>query len=383
MSEQADETTETEAAEPSFIELARGCKRWLAGSPPLTPREELTSLIAELDLLDVPDEWDRYAEHGPVAQLEREVADLLGKPAAAMFPSGTMAQQSVLRVWADRAGSRRVAIPGQSHLLHHELDGPQLLHGFRWERLSDSLDLPTLERLTEVPGPLGAVLLELPLRDAGYQLPTWEQLEALSAGCRERGVPLHLDGARLWESQPFLGRDLAEIAGLADSVYVSCYKGLRAMTGAVLVGSEDVVAEARQWRKRMGGTLFGMLPYAVGALRGLRTELPTMGDRHARALELARAFTERGVRVFPDPPHTDAFRISVPVPAATVIERVRAVMRAEGVAVSPPWSDSEIPGWSWTEFTVGPATLEWPVDEAADLLARVVLDDPEHPERGA
>ncbi len=77
-----------------------------------------------------------YAERGAVAQLEQEVAELLGKPAAAMFPSGIMAQQAALRVWCDRAGSTRVGIPELSHLLQHEDDGPRLLHGFRFEHVS-------------------------------------------------------------------------------------------------------------------------------------------------------------------------------------------------------------------------------------------------------
>ena len=145
------------------------------------------------------------------------------------------------------------------------------------------------------------------------------------------------------------------------------------MTGAALLGPEDVVAEAKQWRQRMGGTLFGMLPYAVGALRGLRVELPTMAARYHRARELVAAFVVRGITVFPDPPHTNAFRISAPVPDDVVMTRLRAFMEAEKTALSPPWSNSEIPGWSWTEFTVGPSTLEWDVDEAADLLADVVL----------
>ena len=108
---------------------------------------------------------------------------------------------------------------------------------------------------------LGAVLLELPLRDAGYLLPSWDELVAFSQACRERGVPLHLDGARIWESAPHLGHSPAEIAALADSVYVSLYKGLGGLAGAAVAGPEDEVAQARVWRNRMGGTLFSLMPY--------------------------------------------------------------------------------------------------------------------------
>ena len=90
--------------------------------------------------------------------------------------------------------------------------------------------------LEEVPGRLGAALVDLALRDAGCLLPSWDDLEfGLSSAARQRGVPLHLDGARLWESQPFYERSLAEVAGLFDSVYVSFYKGLGAQAGACVV----------------------------------------------------------------------------------------------------------------------------------------------------
>ena len=88
-----------------------------------------------------------------------------------MFPSGMMAQQSVLRVWSDRQGSRRIAIPGLSHLLHHEQDGPRLLNDFQWVLSTSGATpggvVPTVEHLAAIPGALGAALLELPLRDGG------------------------------------------------------------------------------------------------------------------------------------------------------------------------------------------------------------------------
>jgi threonine aldolase len=354
-----------------FRALALDANRWLPGAPRDTPRTVLGDVLAELDQLEDPDEWDRYGDRGPVAVVEAKVAELLGKPAAVFFPSGTMAQQSMLRVWCDRNGSRRVAIPELSHLLKHEQDGPRLLHEFAFEQLSEGAQLPTVESLTAIPGRLGAALLELPLRDAGYLLPTWDDLEAFAQACHERAVPLHIDGARLWESTPGLGHDLAACAALADSVYVSFYKGLGAMAGAAVVGPEDELAEVRRWRKRMGGTLIGMTAYALGALRGLRTELPRMAEYHDRAVALAAALAARGVRVFPEAPHTNAFRIFAPSAAELASERLLDLMEQEKTLLSYLWTDTEVPGWSFVEFPVGPATVEWDVDEAADLLARV------------
>ena len=354
-----------------------GLERNLMGRHPVSPQDELRSIIAELDRSENAT-WDRYGDGGPVAALESQVAALLGKPAAVMFPSGTMAQQSVLRVWCDRQGSRRVAIPGLSHLLHHEQDGPRLLNDFEWALLTTGVTTgdvaPTVDHLAAIPGGLGAALLELPLRDGGYLLPSWEELEAFSLACSDRGVPLHLDGARIWESAPHLGHSPAEIAALADTVYVSFYKGLRGLAGAVVAGPEEVIAEVRLWRSRHGGTLFTMLPNAVSAMRGLREELPRMAEYHERALQMADLLAAKGIRTFPQPPHSNAFRLFVEAPGDVVTERVVAVMERERFAVTPQWRDSEdVPGWSWTEFTVGPATMQWSADEAVEVLARVLL----------
>jgi threonine aldolase len=346
--------------------------RWLPGMMlPLT-HATLEELAAEARDLAPETGWDRYGEHGPVADVEKRLTELLGKPAAAMFPSGIMAQQSVLRTWTDRRGSCRIAIPNLSHLLLHELDGPQLLNGFSYERLTDAERQPTADDLRAIPGELGAVLTELPLRDGGYVLPTWDELLELSQACRDRGVPLHFDGARLWESAPYLNHSLAEIAGLADTVYVSFYKGLGGLAGAAVAGPEDVIAESRRWRTRHGGTLFSMLPYALAALRGLRVHLPRMPEYHQGAVNLAALLQERGIRVSPDPPHTNAFRFFVEGSAETLNERRVAAMERDKLVLCWTLSDATTPGWSWAEFNVGPATMEWDLKEAADTLVEML-----------
>ena len=157
-----------------------------------------------------------------------------------------------------------------------------------------------------MPGRLGAVLVELPLRDAGCALPTWEELTALSEAARERGVALHVDGARIWEAQPFWDRPFTDVAGLADSMYVSFYKGLGGLAGAALVGPSDFLDEARQWRKRMGGTIFRMTPEALAGLVGLREHLPRMAECLAWARALAAELAARGLDAPPGAPaHPD------------------------------------------------------------------------------
>jgi threonine aldolase len=346
---------------------AAECTRWLFARRSAAPDalRELADAATEV-------ERDTYGGGGEVALLEEEVAALLGKPAAVFVPSGIMAQQSVLRVFADRAGTQRVALHGLSHFLHHELDALEEVHRLRIERLTAEPRQPRPDELSAIPGRLAAVALELPLRDAGYVLPSWDELVVFAETCAERGVPLHLDGARLWESTPYLEHSPAEVAGLATTVYVSFYKGLGGLGGAAVAGPEDVIAEVRRWQRRLGGNLYTSFPYAVSARHGLRNVLPRMGDFHRRAVELAAAFQAVGYRVFPDPPQTNSFRLFAPRPADELEAATVARMESTRESICPSWHPADVPGWSWTELVVTSTTLEWSLDEAVESLGELL-----------
>jgi threonine aldolase len=358
-----------------FREAARACEGDVFWTPRQTPAEAMAAAAKATEELGI-DQWDVYAERGAVARLEQEVAELLGKPAAAMFPSGIMAQQAALRVWCDRAGSLRVGIPELSHLLQYEDDGPRLLHGFRFEHLSTGRDLPTvadLERLvTGKRAGLAAVLLELPLRDAGCLLPAWDDLAALTDKARDLGVAVHVDGARIWESQPFYDRPLDAIAALADSVYVSFYKGLGGLAGACLAADEDVVDEARRWRKRMGGTLFHLTPYAVLALAGLREHLPRMAEYVGWGRALAEWLVAAGVRVNPDPPQTNTFELFAEGEADAINERAIAFMERTRVQPCGVWRPAPVPGLAMCEVAVHAAALPRDPKEVGTWLTEII-----------
>jgi len=336
-----------------------------------TPAEVLRGVADAADELGV-DEWDVYAERGAVARVESEVAELLGKPAAALFPSGIMAQQAVLRVWCGRTGSKRVAIPDLSHLLKHEDDGPRRLHGFEFDYLTTGPVTATADDLRRLSPGLGAALVELPLRDGGCLLPSWDDLTALSEAAKELGVPLHADGARIWESQSYWDKPLSEVAGLVDSMYVSFYKGLEGLAGAALAGPEDVVSEARTWRRRMGGTLFHLTPYAVSALAGLKERLPRMGEYAAWARSLAAELTERGLKVKPDPPHTNTFLVFAEGTRDEIMERKLAFMEREKIEPCGGWDPSDVPGMTVTEVAAHDAALSHDPAQVAAWILEVV-----------
>ena len=183
---------------------------------------------------------DGYGTGERIQRLEGRIAEILGAEAAVFMPSGTMAQQIALRIWSDRRGTRTVAFHPTCHLEIHEQKGYQLLHGLHGRLVGDPNSLITLGDLEGIHEPVAALLLELPQREIGGLLPAWDDLVAQAGWARERGIALHLDGARLWEAGPFYDRDHAEIAGLFDSVYVSFYKDLDALAGAALAGDAEL-----------------------------------------------------------------------------------------------------------------------------------------------
>lgn len=188
---------------------------------------------------------DLYGGGELLETFEREIAQLLGKEAAVFMVSGTMAQLAAVRVHCDRRAIDTIALHPRSHLLVSESDSLRRLHRLQALPLGKRHRLYEVDDLAAVRGRIGAVLLELPERNIGGVLGPWERVEQIGTWTRERNIPLHLDGARLWESQPYYGRPLSELTRPFDTVYVSFYKVLGAIAGAALAGPKDIIDEAR------------------------------------------------------------------------------------------------------------------------------------------
>ncbi|MFD4986681.1 threonine aldolase family protein [Streptomyces sp. NPDC058374] len=361
----------------------RGAERVLARhSTDATLQERLAALSARAaSVYDLTEPVDVYG-NGVVEALEDRVAEVLGTEAAAFFPTGTMAQQVALRCWAGRSGNSTVALHPLSHPEVHEGGALGAVSGLRTVHPTRERRLPTAAETEEFPEPFGTLMLELPLRDAGFVLPTWEELTELVAAARERDAVVHLDGARLWECTTHFGRPLPEIASLADSVYVSFYKSLEGIGGAALAGSASLVEEARTWRHRYGGQLFQQFPTALAALHGLETVLPLLPSYVAKAQEVAEAigagFAAAGVpwfRVHPRPVHTHQFQVWLPYEAEALDAAVTGLAEETGTALFRRWMPSEAPGVSMAEVTVAEPALAWTREEvaaAAEEFARRV-----------
>ncbi|MEU0898776.1 threonine aldolase family protein [Streptomyces massasporeus] len=348
-----------------------------------TLRERLAVLEEAEGVHDLDELSDVYGD-GVVEALETKVAGLLGTEAAVFFPTGTMAQQVALRCWAGRTGNPTVALHALSHPEVHERNAFSEVGGLRPVRLTGEPRMPTAAEVRDFEEPFGALMLELPLRDAGFVLPTWEELTEVVEAARERDAVVHFDGARLWESTVHFGRPLAEIAGLADSVYVSFYKSLEGFGGAALAGPKDLVEEARTWRHRYGGMVFQQFPTALSALVGLERQLPRLPEyvAHARvvAAALREGFTAAGVpwaRVHPEVPHTHDFQVWLPYEPDVLAEAAVRTAEETGVVLFGGAWDRGGPGLALTEVHVRADGLEWSAEDVKAAVAEFTARLPE------
>ncbi|MFJ9946814.1 threonine aldolase family protein [Kitasatospora sp. NPDC091207] len=363
----------------------RACERLLSGTRPRSLRERLAALAEEGErAYDLDRRPDQYGD-GVVRALEQRVAGLLGTEDAAFFPTGTMAQQVALRIHAEAAGVPTVATHPLGHTELHERHALAQLSGLRSVWPTTAPRLPTVAELRAFDEPYAAMILELPLREAGFVLPSWEDLLAVAAVVREEhGAALHLDGARLWESVVHFGRPLPELVAPADSVYVSFYKTLGGISGAALAGPAAFVRTAKAWRHRYGGQLFQQWPAALAALTGLDRELPRLGAYVAHAKTVAAALAEGfagvpGARVHPATPHTHQFQLWLPhTPEELDLAGLRLVERT-GSALFGAWREQGLPGLSMTEVTVAADALEWTAKDVADAVDAFLALLPERP----
>ena len=342
------------------------CTDTIAGNGLHRPAELLATIGHDV-------EPDLYGEGGVVADLEREVAELLGKQAAVFLPSGTMAQPATLRVHADARGRRTVVWHPLAHPARHEGEAFARLHGLVGRPVGAATRLVTLDDLRAVAEPYAALLLELPQRDLGGQLPPFDELAAQVAFAGERGAATHLDGARLWEASAGYGRPPAEIAALFDTVYVSFYKGVGALPGCCVAGGETDVAQVKEWRQRLGGTLFGLWPGAASARRMLPAALAEMPARMSHAIAIAAAVAEvPGIRVIPDPPQTPMMHLWLSTSGDNYAANAKQLAETDKLWVSPRATATDYPDVVVVELTVGSATLRHSPEFIARTYARLI-----------
>lgn len=279
---------------------------------------------------------DQYGTGAIIEDFQTKMAQFLGKQAAVFFPSGTMAQQIALRIWCDQKQLKRVAYHPLCHLEIHEQNGLHMLHHIDAVLLGQEDRLIKVEDLLAIEDEISCLLLELPQREIGGQLPSYESLEKICSYCRERGIKLHLDGARLLEVLPYYEKTAAEICALFDSVYLSFYKGIGGVAGAILAGDAAFIEESVIWKRRHGGDLISLYPYVLSADFYFEQRKDKMGHYYEGAKELAGLFNNCS-RVYTKPhiPVSNMFHVHFDLPANKVAPILTEVCQITGVGFSP------------------------------------------------
>ena len=314
------------------------------------------------------DVGDDHLDGDPTTRrLEARVADLLGKEAALFFPTGTMANQSAIAVHS--VPGTEMLVDGDAHVVNLTGAGIAALTGVQPRFIVPSgrtWDARDLERAVRPPSRYAPrpslVSIENTHNGAGGVVTPLESLRDISRVARAVGIPLHLDGARLWNVEAATGVAVADYAACADTVMVSFSKGLGAPVGAALAGPSRLIDAAWTFRKRFGGALRQSGIIAAGALFGLEHHRDRLVEDHANATRFAKMVAEcTTVNVVS--PDTNIVMVDVRSPL-TAADVARAAA-ARGLLVSV-WTSTRIR--VVTHLDVTPAQ----VDEAATILREVL-----------
>jgi threonine aldolase len=251
------------------------------------PTPAMRRAMAEAEVGD-----DVFREDPTVRRLEDLAAETLGKEAALFVPTGTMGNQVAVNVWT-RPG-QEVILEERSHIFNYEMGTmavfsgvlPRPLRGeggFLAPAAVRAAIRPPVYYLTQT----GLVALENTHNMAGGTIHPQENADAICALARQKSIPIHLDGARIFNAAVALGRTAADLAAPFDSVMFCLSKGLGAPVGSLLAGPAGFIDEALRVRKRMGGGMRQAGVLAAAGLVALRDNVERLAEDHAHARLLA------------------------------------------------------------------------------------------------
>ena len=279
---------------------------------------------------------DVFGEDPTVRELEETGAAMVGKEAALFVASGTMGNQ--VSVMTHAARGEEIIVETEAHLYYYEAGALAVLAGVQVWPIASERGYLAPERIAagirgdNIHFPRTALLcLENTHNRHGGALLTVEQMAAMAAAAHTHGVPVHLDGARLFNAAAALGVSAASLAGSVDSVMFCLSKGLCAPVGSLLAGSKEFVARARRHRKQLGGGMRQAGILAAAGLIGLREMAPRLAEDHANARRLVEGLASiRGLAVDPSAVRTNIVVFSV-APLGLTSEEFLARLASRGV----------------------------------------------------
>jgi threonine aldolase len=300
------------------------------------PTEAMLAAMQEASLGDDSRDGDET-----VRRLEARAAEMTGKEAGVFVPSGTMSNLVAILAHADRGGE--VIGEATSHIFNSELGGvanlagmfPRMLPGRRGAMDLDALAERIRPAITPTKAGTALVCLETTHNAAGGAVLPLPYMAEVAALARGHGVPVHLDGARLFNAAVALKVPAAELGKHVDSVGFCVSKGLSAPVGSVLCGSAAFVERARGFRRMVGGNLRQAGPLAAAGLLGLETMVERLAEDHRTAKRLAEGLHKLEASLV-DPAHVETNLVRVDVAASgRPAAEWSAELKKRGVLVNP------------------------------------------------
>jgi threonine aldolase len=240
---------------------------------------------------------DVFGDDPTVNALEAYVAELLGKEAAVLMPSGTMTNQVALRVHTEPGDE--IILEAEAHVYYYEGGAPAALSGVMCRLVKGDRGIITAEGIRNVLRPEDVhfpktklVCLENTHNRGGGKVFPLETIQAIAHLCQEHNLMLHLDGARFWNACVAAGISECDYAQPFDTLSVCFSKGLGAPIGSALVGSHQGMQRARRFRKLFGGSMRQVGIIASGALYALQHHRDRLTDDHANAKLLAQGLSQ-------------------------------------------------------------------------------------------
>jgi len=277
------------------------------------PTPGMREAMARADVGD-----DVMGEDPSVNELQRRSAELLGKAAALFVPSGTMA--NLVAFLAQTRPGDTVILSEEAHPYHYESGNLAMVGGLLTRLVRSRFGLITAEQVAECiirtddhhHSCTTLVSLENTANRGGGNIYPIEDVAAVGALARERGLRLHLDGARLFDAVVETGISAAAYASHADTVAFCLSKGLGAPVGSVLVGDAATIARAHRFRKMLGGGMRQAGILAAAGLYALEHHIDRLRDDHRRAAEFRRRLEALDAVTFPFPSPTNMVYLDVP-----------------------------------------------------------------------
>jgi threonine aldolase len=273
------------------------------------PSDRMRAAMAAAEVGD-----DVFGEDPTVNRLQERAAEMFGKEAALFVPTGSMGNEIAVKLHTKPG--QEIIIEERGHVLNYELGAASLISGvtirpvksgdgsghLTWKEIESSLHIDQPYWVT----PTALICLENTHNFAGGSVMTAEQCDDVCERSHAVGLPVHMDGARIFNASIALDTSVADLTRKCDSVMFTLSKGLGAPVGSILLGPRDFVREARVWRKRLGGGMRQIGILAAAGLLALEEGPKRLHEDHENALLLALGVAEiDGVSIDPSKVQTN------------------------------------------------------------------------------